>query len=57
VGGERVNHTLAGDDHVTQFELLTAAALWAMAEQEVEVAVIEAGLGGRYDATSVIASR
>jgi dihydrofolate synthase / folylpolyglutamate synthase len=54
---ERVNHTLAGDDHVTQFELLTAAALWAMAEREVEVAVIEAGLGGRYDATSVIDSR
>jgi dihydrofolate synthase/folylpolyglutamate synthase len=54
---ERVNHTLAGDDHVTQFELLTAAALWAMAEREVEVAVVEAGLGGRYDATSVIDSR
>ncbi|HZL47708.1 MAG TPA: cyanophycin synthetase [Solirubrobacteraceae bacterium] len=54
---EHVNHTLAGDDHVTQFELLTAAALWAMAEQEVEVAVVEAGLGGRYDATSVIDSR
>ena len=51
---ERVNRTLAGDDHVTQFELLTAAALWAMAEREVEVAVVEAGLGGRYDATSVI---
>jgi dihydrofolate synthase/folylpolyglutamate synthase len=54
---EHVNHTLAGDDHVTQFELLTAAALWAMAELDVEVAVVEAGLGGRYDATSVIDSR
>ena len=54
---ERVNRTLAEDDHVTQFELLTAAALWQMAEQEVEVAVVEAGLGGRYDATSVIDSR
>jgi dihydrofolate synthase / folylpolyglutamate synthase len=54
---EHVNHTLAGDDHVTQFELLTAAALWAMAEQQVQVAVVEAGLGGRYDATSVIDSR
>ncbi|HEX4484332.1 MAG TPA: cyanophycin synthetase [Solirubrobacteraceae bacterium] len=54
---ERVNRTLAEDDHVTQFELLTAAALWAMAERGVEVAVIEAGLGGRYDATSVIESR
>jgi len=51
---ERVNRTLAEDDHVTQFELATAAALWRMAEREVEVAVVEAGLGGRYDATSVI---
>ncbi len=51
---ERVNRTLAGDDHVTQFELLSAAALWEIAEQDVNVAVIEAGLGGRYDATSVI---
>jgi dihydrofolate synthase / folylpolyglutamate synthase len=54
---ERVNCTLAEDDHVTQFEQLTAAALWAMAEQEVRVAVVEAGLGGRYDATSVIESQ
>ncbi|MGH2833229.1 MAG: bifunctional folylpolyglutamate synthase/dihydrofolate synthase [Solirubrobacteraceae bacterium] len=51
---ERVNRTLAEDDHVTQFELLTAAAYWELARQEVEVAVVEAGLGGRYDATSVI---
>lgn len=54
---ERVNRTLAEDDHVTQFELLTAAALWQMAEREVQVAVVEAGLGGRYDATSVIDAR
>ncbi len=53
---ERVNRTLAGDDHVTQFELLTAAAFWAMAEQGVQVAAVEAGLGGRYDATSVLDS-
>jgi len=51
---ERVNRTLAEDDHVTQFELLTAAALWEMGRREVQVAVVEAGLGGRYDATSVI---
>src|SRR5271163_2310764 len=54
---ERVNRTLAEDDHVTQFELLTAAAFWELAERGVEVAVIEAGLGGRYDATSVISSQ
>ena len=52
-----VNRTLAEDDHVTQFELLTAAALWEMARRELDVAVIEAGLGGRYDATSVVQPR
>jgi dihydrofolate synthase/folylpolyglutamate synthase len=51
---EHVNRTLGEDDHVTQFELLTAAALWQMARSEVDVAVVEAGLGGRYDATSAI---
>jgi dihydrofolate synthase/folylpolyglutamate synthase len=53
---ERVNRTLAADDHVTQFELLTAAAFWHMAAEGVEVGVVEAGLGGRYDATSVLAA-
>ena len=53
---ERVNRTLAEDDHVTQFELLTAAAFDSWPREDVEVAVVEAGLGGRYDATSVIAA-
>ena len=43
-------------DRVTQFEALTAAAYWELARAGVEVAVVEAGLGGRYDATSVIRS-
>jgi dihydrofolate synthase / folylpolyglutamate synthase len=51
---ERVNHTLAEDDHVTQFELLTTAALWELAQRDIEVAIVEAGLGGRYDATNVL---
>ncbi len=38
----------------TQFEALTAAALVEFAEREVDVAVIEAGLGGRLDATNVV---
>ena len=42
---------------MTQFELLTAAAFVAFAAAKVEVGVIEAGLGGRLDATNVIASR
>ncbi len=54
---ELVDHSLEGDDRVTQFEALTAAAYSELAERGVEVAVIEAGLGGRYDATNVIPSR
>jgi dihydrofolate synthase/folylpolyglutamate synthase len=38
----------------TQFEVLTAAALAEFAEDGVDVAVVEAGLGGRLDATNVV---
>ena len=38
----------------TQFEVLTAAALAEFAEHGVDVAVVEAGLGGRLDATNVV---
>jgi dihydrofolate synthase/folylpolyglutamate synthase len=41
----------------TQFEALTAAALVAFAETGVDVAVVEAGLGGRHDATNVLHTR
>jgi dihydrofolate synthase/folylpolyglutamate synthase len=51
---ERVNRTLSDGDAVTQFELLTATGYLLFAEAGVEVAVVEAGLGARYDATSVI---
>jgi dihydrofolate synthase / folylpolyglutamate synthase len=37
----------------TQFEVITAAAWWYFAQQQVEIAVIEVGLGGRLDATNV----
>ena len=38
----------------TQFEVLTAAALAEFAASGVDVAVVEAGLGGRLDATNVL---
>jgi dihydrofolate synthase/folylpolyglutamate synthase len=38
----------------TQFEALTAAALTSFAERRVAAAVVEAGLGGRLDATNVL---
>jgi len=41
----------------TQFEVLTAAALTEFREQSVDVAVVEAGLGGRLDATNLIDAR
>ena len=41
---------------VTQFEALTALAFLLMTRAGVEVAVIEAGLGGRLDATNVVES-
>jgi dihydrofolate synthase / folylpolyglutamate synthase len=53
---ELVDRSLPEGDRVTQFELLTAAAYAELAAREVDVAVIEAGLGGRYDATNVIPS-
>jgi dihydrofolate synthase / folylpolyglutamate synthase len=52
----KVDRTLEPGDRVTQFEALTAAAYWELARAGVAVAVVEAGLGGRYDATSVIRS-
>ncbi len=54
---ELVNRTAEPDDQVTQFEALTAAAYHELARSGVEVAVIEAGLGGRFDATNVIPSK
>lgn len=50
----KVDRTLQPDDRVTQFEALTAAAFRAMADAGVDAGVIEAGLGGRWDATNVI---
>jgi dihydrofolate synthase / folylpolyglutamate synthase len=40
---------------LTQFEALTGAALLAFARDGVQWAVVEAGLGGRLDATNVLA--
>ena len=40
---------------LTYFELLTAVAVLAFEGAGVDVAVMEAGLGGRYDATNVLA--
>ena len=53
---EVVNRTLADGESVTQFEAVTATAFVALASAQVELGVIEAGLGGRLDATNVLPS-
>ncbi|EOM76444.1 bifunctional folylpolyglutamate synthase/dihydrofolate synthase [Rhodococcus rhodnii] len=47
----------AGGPAMSKFEVLTAMAFAAFAETPVDVAVVEVGLGGRWDATNVVASQ
>jgi len=54
---EGVNRTLEEGEAVTQFEAATAASFVALAGARVRAAVIEAGLGGRLDATNTIPSK
>ena len=42
------------DEHPTEFELITAAAMLWFQWEGCEIVVLEAGLGGRFDATNVI---
>ncbi|MDJ1636840.1 folylpolyglutamate synthase/dihydrofolate synthase family protein [Agrobacterium rhizogenes] len=43
-----------GGERITVFEILTAATFTLFAEHPADAAVIEVGLGGRFDATNVI---
>ncbi len=47
-------HVRPRAEGATQFEVLTAAAFAEFAARKVDVAVVEAGLGGRHDATNVL---
>lgn len=46
----------AGGDTLTYFEFLTVLAVLAFYDYEVDLAVMEAGLGGLYDATTALAT-
>ncbi|HEY5815970.1 MAG TPA: cyanophycin synthetase [Solirubrobacterales bacterium] len=54
---ETVDRGLEEGEAVTQFELATAAAFVALAAARVKAAAVEAGLGGRLDATNTIPSK
>ncbi|MDR1114435.1 MAG: bifunctional folylpolyglutamate synthase/dihydrofolate synthase [Candidatus Margulisbacteria bacterium] len=49
----RVNKTARHVENITEFEILTAMAFVFFQEQKIELAVLETGLGGKYDATNV----
>ncbi|MGI4956086.1 MAG: bifunctional folylpolyglutamate synthase/dihydrofolate synthase [Janthinobacterium lividum] len=51
---ERIERVNAGAP-ITVFEVLTACAFLLFAETPADLAIIEVGLGGRYDATNVLA--
>jgi len=44
----------AGGPAMSKFEVLTAMAFAAFADAPVDIAVVEVGMGGRWDATNVI---
>ncbi len=54
---EVVNRSLDEGEAITQFEAATAVTFVALAAARVQAAAIEAGLGGRLDATNTIPSR
>jgi dihydrofolate synthase / folylpolyglutamate synthase len=53
-GLERVKQILPSFPGVTWFEIVTAVAFAHFADQNVDIAVIEVGLGGRLDATNIL---
>lgn len=51
---DEITSRAAGGDAPTFFETVTALALWHFGHEDVDIAVLEVGIGGRLDATSVI---
>lgn len=51
---DKLDHSSEGNRPFTFFEVTTALAFQYFAEKKVDIAIIEAGLGGRLDATNVI---
>lgn len=53
-GVSRDGHRIKLDIHPTFFEIVTVIAFLYFAESQVEIAILEVGLGGRLDATNVV---
>jgi len=51
---EAIKPYVAAIPRLTTFEITTALAFWYFARRQVDVAVVEVGLGGRLDATNIV---
>ena len=51
VDADSVKH---GGPRMSFFEVLTTMAIWAFADAPVDVAIVEVGMGGRWDATNML---
>ncbi|WP_254761908.1 dihydropteroate synthase [Natrinema marinum] len=51
---EYITERAADGESPTFFETMTAMALWQFGREDVDIAVLEVGIGGKYDATSVV---
>lgn len=47
-------HEAQDDVHLSYHDYATLAALWIFKQHQVDVALLEVGVGGRYDATNVV---
>ena len=47
-------HGAQGGVHLSYHDYATLAALWVFKKHEVDVALLEVGVGGRYDATNIV---
>ncbi|WP_135828756.1 dihydropteroate synthase [Halorussus halobius] len=52
--GDHVEARATDGEAPTFFEVMTGLALWHFGREDVDVAVLEVGIGGKYDATSVV---
>ena len=50
----RINEKVLTMDHVSSFDFMTAMAFEYFREKNVDIAVVETGLGGRLDSTNIV---
>lgn len=52
-----IREILPSEEYLSYFEMITLAAFEYFSKMEVDAAIVEAGLGGRFDATNILSSQ